>query len=208
MARPRRSVPSDSRQRILAAAATEFAARGYAGAGIDRIARRARLNKAMIYYHFTSKQALYRAILREMFLAVGTRLRAVGASDRSSDEKLAGFLRAVLEEAQRRPYFPPIMLREVAEGGARLDPETLGLMSGVFQAVSAIVIQGQQRGTFADIHPLVAYFTMVAPLVFFLATAPVRREMKDPRVHSLVALDPDSFVTNLHRFALRGLRKD
>ena len=206
--RPKRAVPSDSRGRILAAAAAEFADRGFAGAGIDRIARRARLNKAMIYYHFQNKQALYRAILREMFLTIGGRLRDVGASDRSSDDKLAAFLQAVLDEAQRRPYFPPIMLREVAEGGARLDRETLGLMSAVFQAATAIVIQGQERGAFREIHPLVAYFTMVAPLVFFLASAPVRREIKHLKLNPHMALGPERFVTDLHQFALQGLRKD
>ena len=50
-----------------AAAAAEFAARGFAGANVDRIARAARVNKAMIYYHFKSKAALYREILRDMF---------------------------------------------------------------------------------------------------------------------------------------------
>ena len=60
MARPARVSPD----RILAAAAVEFAARGYAGARVDRIARRARVNKAMLYYHFRSKQGLYRALLR------------------------------------------------------------------------------------------------------------------------------------------------
>ena len=47
-----------SRQRLLTAAAAEFAARGFAGASVDRIARAARVNKAMIYYHFRSKAAL------------------------------------------------------------------------------------------------------------------------------------------------------
>ena len=44
-----------SRQRLLTAAAAEFAARGFAGASVDRIARAARVNKAMIYYHFTQQ---------------------------------------------------------------------------------------------------------------------------------------------------------
>ena len=52
-----------SRERIFAAAAREFAARGFAGANVDRIAAAARVNKAMIYYHFRSKAALYREIL-------------------------------------------------------------------------------------------------------------------------------------------------
>ncbi|HXT27923.1 MAG TPA: helix-turn-helix domain-containing protein, partial [Vicinamibacterales bacterium] len=63
MARPKASAAAASRDRVFAAAAAEFAARGYAGANVDRIARAARLNKAMIYYHFKSKGDLYREIL-------------------------------------------------------------------------------------------------------------------------------------------------
>jgi len=50
--RQRQSQPlrsASSRQRLLAAAAAEFAARGFAGASVERIARAARVNKAMLY---------------------------------------------------------------------------------------------------------------------------------------------------------------
>ena len=80
MARPRKSAAAASRDRVFAAAAAEFASRGYAGANVDRIARAARLNKAMIYYHFKSKAALYREILRDMFGAVRRAVADVEAS--------------------------------------------------------------------------------------------------------------------------------
>ena len=76
MTRPARISPD----RILAAAALEFAERGFGSARVDRIARRARVNKAMIYYHFGSKAALYRDILRDMFEAVGAAVSAAAAS--------------------------------------------------------------------------------------------------------------------------------
>jgi len=53
-----------TREKILAAALTEFSARGFAGARVDAIARRARVNKRMLYYCFGAKQDLYREILR------------------------------------------------------------------------------------------------------------------------------------------------
>jgi AcrR family transcriptional regulator len=43
-----------TRQRLLDAAAEEFAARGIAGARVDRIAQAARSNKAQIYHYFGS----------------------------------------------------------------------------------------------------------------------------------------------------------
>src|SRR6187549_3033477 len=106
MARPPASASSDSRTRIVRAAAAEFAARGYAGASVDRIARAARLNKAMIYYHFTSKAALYREILRDMFDAVRGRVTAVAASDASPDDKIRAYVAAIADEADARPHFP------------------------------------------------------------------------------------------------------
>jgi AcrR family transcriptional regulator len=53
-----------TREKILAAALAEFSARGFAGARVDTIARRARVNKRMLYYCFGTKQDLYREILR------------------------------------------------------------------------------------------------------------------------------------------------
>ncbi len=51
-----------TRQRLLDAAAEEFAARGIAGARVDRIADAARSNKAQIYHYFGSKDGLFHAV--------------------------------------------------------------------------------------------------------------------------------------------------
>src|SRR6185369_13080025 len=98
MARPKASAAAASRDRVFAAAAAEFAARGYAGANIDRIARTARLNKAMIYYHFASKAALYREILNDMFAAVRERVAAVAASDAAPADKIRRYVEAIAGE--------------------------------------------------------------------------------------------------------------
>jgi AcrR family transcriptional regulator len=51
-----------TRQRLLDAAEEEFAARGIAGARVDRIADAAQSNKAQIYHYFGSKDALFDAV--------------------------------------------------------------------------------------------------------------------------------------------------
>src|SRR5712671_3806366 len=64
-ARPHHVVrhPARTRERILAAALKEFSAKGFAGARVDRIARRARINKRMLYHYFGNKEHLFREIL-------------------------------------------------------------------------------------------------------------------------------------------------
>ncbi len=56
--------PERSRERILRAAFEEFAANGFAGARVDSIARRAAINKRMLYHYFGDKQNLFREVLR------------------------------------------------------------------------------------------------------------------------------------------------
>ena len=56
---------ADTRTRILAAALSEFAANGFAGARTQRIAAAADVNKALLYYYFESKEKLYQ-VTREL----------------------------------------------------------------------------------------------------------------------------------------------
>ncbi len=56
--------PQQSQERILEAALKEFAANGFAGARVDVIARRARINKRMLYHYFGDKEGLFREVLR------------------------------------------------------------------------------------------------------------------------------------------------
>src|SRR5215217_7201753 len=118
---PRRARVSPDR--ILAAAASEFAGRGYAGARVDRIAARARVNKAMLYYHFGSKQALYRTLLRNTFGAIASQLQHIAESPLPPALKLDAAIAALAAFIDAHAFFPSIMLREVAEGGSHLDPD-------------------------------------------------------------------------------------
>lgn len=56
--------PQQTQQRILEAALEEFSAKGFAGARVDVIARRARINKRMLYHYFGDKEGLFREVLR------------------------------------------------------------------------------------------------------------------------------------------------
>jgi len=68
--------PDRTRRRILAAALVEFSAKGFAGARVDAIARRAKGNKRMLYHYFGNKEALFSAVLLHKM----TERRAWGAS--------------------------------------------------------------------------------------------------------------------------------
>ena len=54
-----------TRRAILDASRSEFAKHGFAGTRVDAIAKRAKVNKQAIYYHFNNKEDLYSAVLQD-----------------------------------------------------------------------------------------------------------------------------------------------
>jgi len=205
MAARRHSSAGESRERVFAAAATEFAARGFAGANMDRIARAARLNKAMIYYHFAGKTALYHAILNDMFGAVRTAVVAVASSDRSPEDKVRAFIDAIAREAEARPHFPPIWLREIAEGGEHVDAETFGYVRDVLAALGAIIAEGCRAGRFHALPPFIVQAGIIAPLMFFLSTSRMRARIARETTADVASLSREAVVAHIQRVTLAQL---
>jgi AcrR family transcriptional regulator len=203
--RPPGRAPGLTRRTILAAATREFAARGYAAAGVDRIARRAGVNKAMIYYHFKSKAGLYRAILAGLFEPAGERARALAALPGAPEAKLDALVAMITSRVFAHPELPPIMMREIAEGARHLDRQMLGAMSGLYESVAAVVEEGQRAGRFEPVRPLLVYFTFIGPLILFLGGAPVRQAMSRLKGAGDWDCDQDALCAHLQRVLRRLL---
>ena len=197
----------DSRGAIFRAAAIEFSERGYDAAGTDRIAARARVNKAMLYYHFGSKRDLYLEVVRDMVRTVGARARAIADGPDTAVEKLDAWVAALVEEAAARPWFAPIMLREVAAGAPHFDANTFQLMNDVFLAVRDIIAQGQRDGVFRQVDPLLTHFTIMPPILIFfvrqrvIATSKLTKDLAEPR-------QVDEFARHMQASVRGMLRKD
>lgn len=80
-----RTAPDATKDRLVAAAATLFAERGFHATSVRDIARRAGANVASGHYHYGSKKALYLEVLRDQFRSVQSELRKRGGS-RPPDE--------------------------------------------------------------------------------------------------------------------------
>ena len=109
------------RQRLVRAAAAEFAQRGYAGASSESISRRAGMSKATFYEHFANKEeciiALFDDAARVVAEAMAQAARAAGRGDAA--QRMKAGTRAFLTTLAEHPDYAQTLLVEIIGAGPR-----------------------------------------------------------------------------------------
>ena len=100
-------------ERLWEASRIEFSLRGYHGARVQGIARRAGCNVALLYRHWTSKKALYLDLLR----SVWQNLRAEVARGVAPSRGAQGIVASYIDAHMRDPAGAQILVREILDGG-------------------------------------------------------------------------------------------
>ncbi len=100
-------------ERLWEAARVEFSLRGYHGARVQGIARRAGCNVALLYRHWASKKALYLDLLRSVWKGISGEMLSLMQQGCGPSAVVGAYLDAHL----RDPTGAQIMIREVLDGG-------------------------------------------------------------------------------------------
>jgi TetR/AcrR family transcriptional regulator len=144
--------PDRTRARILSAALQEFAANGFAGARVDAIARRAAINKRMLYHYFGDKEGLFRAVLRRKIAE-----RQVWAESQSGDpaESLPFWFAATCKDLD----WVRLLEWEALQGGERKvidEAQRRDAMAGAVNRIRQQQARGQLAGAFDARHVMLA----------------------------------------------------
>jgi AcrR family transcriptional regulator len=168
--RLKESVPS--RERVLASATEEYARYGFAGARIDRIARRGRLNVRMIYYHFGSKEGLYRAVLREIYARSAAMLAQASAVPHP-DLRGVEAISLYVDFLTARPDFADVLVRELLDGGAHVRAifeEQPELYQAIHRPAFRLVQNAIDAGEFRDVPAAETVLAVTSAVLFLLAS--------------------------------------
>lgn len=205
---PSRKAPTTipTRQAVFNASAALFSAKGFDGVSVDDIAAKAGVNKAMIYYHFADKAAVYRAVVADMLAAVAGSVTEIAAASAKPQHKLNQFIEQFVRHAEARPWFPMLMLREMAEGAPHLDLPTLGYIREVFLGFGRILKEGEEAGVFRPINPILAYTSIVGPLVMNAARERVAAQPGRKHLPMLIPISHDDLIAHGQEAARRMLR--
>ncbi len=183
--RPRlgsRGRPEETRTAILQAAVREFAREGVAGARTDAIARAAKVNKALLYYYYRDKDALYGAALDHVFNERNAFLMRVLAEDIPPGEKIVRYVGAFFDYLAEHPSHREIVQREMVARGAHMQRAAKLYMKPIYEELVKVLNQGIAAGIFRPIDPLQFIPSMVAVIVHYFGSASLVKAMtqEDP----------------------------
>ena len=176
-----RGHPEESRAAILKAAVGEFAEHGIAGARTDAIARAAHVNKALLYYYFKDKDALYEAVLDHVFSGLRAQVTPVLDSDLPPRQKMLEYLGAYFDYIAANPRFPRVVqgewVRSGAKGSAAMQRVARKYFRPIFEKLSEVLQEGIRTGEFRAVNPMDFLPSVVAVIVFYFTTAPVMKAL-------------------------------
>jgi TetR/AcrR family transcriptional regulator len=184
--------------RLRGAARAEFSVRGYHGARVQGIARRAGCNVALLYRHWSSKKALYLDLLKAVWTSVQASVSAVLAQGSGAEKVVGAYLQALLSD----PEGAQILVREYLDGSpflSQLVQADPALIVTIRQAAQSLVT-GNGSSLRPGVDPLMAALTIggLAALAasaeeatrpFLDETVPIerwRRHLTDLLLHGLV----------------------
>jgi AcrR family transcriptional regulator len=160
-----------TKARILAAAKTEFARLGLAGARVDEIADKAEANKRMIYHYFGSKEELFVAVLEAAYLDIRRAERELNLTAQPPREALETLVRFTWDYYLANPEFIRLVNSANLHGGRHIEGlDSLKKASRQYvDLVSDILDRGVAEGMFRPgIDPIQLSITIAAIGYYYL----------------------------------------
>jgi AcrR family transcriptional regulator len=179
---------------VLRSAGRLFAAKGFAGASLSQLARRARLSKPGIYYHVRDKEELLFRICQESMRGILAGGRAAAAASHDPVERMRGLMRAHTAFHWRHPSNLAVLFGQAAHLSAERRRRVFALERAYLDLVRGIIRDGQRRGVFRPVDATVAAFSLFAMLNTLDGWYDVRGR-----------LGPGDVVGELERLYLDGL---
>ena len=181
--RPRRGTrrqPEASRRAILQAALVEFSREGLAGARMDAIAESAAVNKALLYYYFKDKEALYGEILDRFFQKLSERIMAVCRQPGSAGQRFLRYARTHFDSVAESPYYAHIFMSELMSAGrggsTHLDCLFAKYLRPIGDSVLRLMQEGIASGEFRAVDPNQFLPSAIGSIVHYFLTAPLRQK--------------------------------
>ena len=166
--------PGKTAEKIINAARAVFAEKGYSGTHMDEIAARAGVNKATLYYQIGDKDTLYAHVIHQVLGNIAKGIAEAVGQAYPPEEKLKIYINCIAAAVDINPELPPIMMREMAGGGAHLPRVVVEDIASVLTILLGILDEGKKKGIFVEVVPFLIHMMIMGTILFYKKSAPIK----------------------------------
>ncbi len=161
--------PERTSAAILAAAVKEFKEHGYGGARIDAIAKRANINKRMLYHYFGDKDGLYLAVLEGAYMSIRAAEARLRFGDLDPVDGVRELVRFTWRYYQEHPEFLSLLGTEnlLKAKFLKRSARIFDLNSPLISTLSELLRRGEASGQFRGGQDALDVYLSIAGLGFF-----------------------------------------
>lgn len=159
--RPPTRIQMKNRAAILDAALEVFSAHGFRGATVDQIAAEAGLSKPNLLYYFTSKEAIYTALLEGL---LDTWLAPLQALDPDGDPlpEILRYVRRKLEMSREFPRESRLFANEILQGAPHMRAHLETGLKPLVDETARLIEDWIAQGRLAPVEPRHLIFSIWA----------------------------------------------
>lgn len=140
-----------TKEKILAAAESEFAQKGLAGARIADIARNSGFNKNMIYQYFQSKEKLYETVIYNEYSKLSELENIIIAKDADYEEKIGTIVREYFMFLKNNPNFTRLIMWENLNEAKYIETSgALNIKDPMIKMLGKVIEHGKETGVFNE----------------------------------------------------------
>jgi TetR/AcrR family transcriptional regulator len=164
--------PDGSRRALLTAAREAFAERGLEGARVDDIARRAGINKQLVYHYFGSKDGLYTAVLEAVYHEIREQEAALLLDPLPAEEAMRRLIEFSFDYLEKTPDFVRILSDENAHLGRHLkgSATVAEVNRPIIELIRKTLARGVEEGVFRrGLDPFHVYLSIAGMSFFYFA---------------------------------------
>lgn len=157
---------------ILDAATSEFSEKGFDGARVDAISKRAGVNINLVYHYFGNKNALFVAVMEAAYVTIRSHHNDMNLRDRAPEDAMEELVRSTFRLFSDNPHIIGLLSSENMHGAAHIreSEQIKSLYNPLLEFISETLERGRQAGVFhADVDPVELFISINAQSYFHLS---------------------------------------
>ena len=158
-----------TREEILRAAMAEFAANGFGGARMEKVAERGKVDKKLIYYYFAGKDELFLAVLEQSYADIRAAEHALHLEASDPLQAIATLVEFTWNHYLRHPEFLALLNSEnmLRAGHLKRSRRIRQMNSPLIDVLADVLARGEASGTLKSGIDATQLYISIAGLAYF-----------------------------------------